>query len=74
MQSQFCNFTFYWKTPLKSFKFVKIQFLCSISRPWGLQCEALVSTLLHQFVCPSVLTAHCKKLKGTTLGLHTSLP
>jgi len=68
MQSQFCKFSFLLENAFKSSTFVKIQFLCTISRPWGLQCEALVSVLLHQFV-----RAYCQNFKATTLGLHTSL-
>lgn len=67
IQSQFCKFSFPMENAFKSFTFVKIQLLCTISRPWGLQCGALVSVLLHQFV-----RAHIQNFKARTLGLHTS--
>jgi len=69
LKTDFVKFSFLLENAFKSFTFVKIQFLCTMSRPWGLQCEALVSVLLHQFV-----RAHCRNLKATTLGLHTSFP
>jgi hypothetical protein len=74
MQSKFFKFSILLENTFKSFTFVKIQFLCIISRPWGLLCEALVLALLHKFVRPRALSAHCQNLKGTTLGLNISFP